>query len=268
MALTKPATQNTASEWLPMAEGMWRFTVGAPQIREKASQWGDYIELTFPLTLTESEQERLIQQVGEPGQGQQQSYRVWVRGKVVTAMGYFKGGKYQTTDCGLAELMCAAVGASGAKTLRQWMMDGGVPFVSPDATEAEEIEELISFYSWFENLELYATIRHDPDKNDKTKVWPRIQALLPIGSLPGQAEENYQRSCIGKVRSITSGNPAPKVEATVPEPEPEPVPAAEPPRTSNQPANPVSQMTAEEKAAKYRELFGEDAPIPQELVTA
>lgn len=268
MALTKPATQNTSSEWLPMAEGMWRFVVGAPQIREKASQWGDYIELTFPLTLTEKEQERLVAQVGEPAKDQQQSYRVWVRGKLATAMGYFKGGKYQTTDCGLAEMMCAAVGAKESKTLRAWMMSGGVPFVSPDATEEEEIAELTNFYQWFEGLELYATIRHDPDKNDKTKMWPRIQGLLPVGSLPGQPEEAYQRACVGKVRTITSGNPAPKVEASDADPEPEPVPAAAPPRANNQPANPASTMTQEEKAAKYRELFGDDAPIPQELVTA
>lgn len=271
MAFTKPATQNSSTEWRNVPEGMWRFVVGKPVIGMHKSQYGDYMGLAFPLELTKTEQQRLFDIHGAPPEGQQQSYRVQVRGKLATAMGFYRSGRYETTKCGLAEMMCAAVGATNAKTLREWMINGGVPFVTDGATEEEEIDELINFYSWFENLELYATLRHEPDKTGK--LWARIEAFTAVGALPGQPEQQYQQRCANKVLSITSGNPAPVAEqapgaAPDPEPEPEPVPAAALPRTNNQPPTPASQMTAEEKAAKYREIFGVDAPVPAELVTA
>lgn len=269
MPFTKPATANSSTEWRNVPEGTWRFLVGKPVIGMHKSQFGDYMGLAFPLELMKAEQVRLFDAHGAPPEGQQQSYRIQVRGKLSTAMGFYRSGKYETTKCGLAEMMCAAVGAGSSRALREWMSNGGVPFVSADASEDEEIQELVSFYSWFENLELYAKVRHEPDKTGK--IWTRIESFTALGEPPGPTEQAYQQACGNKVMRITTGNPAPEA-ATVgvpPEPpQPEPVPAAEPPRTNNQPANPASQMTIEEKAAKYRELFGEDAPIPKELVNA
>lgn len=266
---TKPATANSSTEWRNVPEGTWRFIIGKPVISMHKSQYGDYMGLAFPLELTKAEQVRLFDAHGAPPDGQQQSYRISVRGKLATAMGFYRSGKYETTKCGLAEMMCAAVGTSNSRTLREWMTNGGVPFVTDGATEEEEIAELVNFYSWFEELELYAKVRHEPDKTGK--MWTRIESFTSLGDPPGPPEQHYQQTCANKVLRITSGNPAPQTEAAAVDPEPpqpEPVPAAAPPRTNNQPAIPVNQMTAEEKAARYRELFGEDAPIPKELVTA
>lgn len=264
MPLTKPATANSSTEWRNVPEGMWRFLIGKPVISMHKSQYGDYMGLAFPLELTKAEQQRLFDIHGAPPDGQQQSYRIQVRGKLATAMGFYRSGKYETTKCGLAEMMCSAVGTANARTLREWMTNGGVPFVSDGATEEQEIDELINFYSWFENLELYATIRHEPDKVGK--MWPRIESFTSLGALPGQPEQQYQQACANKVLSITSGNPAPKAETAAAAPDP--VPAAAPTRTNNQPPTPASQMTDEEKAAKYREIFGADAPLPQVAVTS
>ena len=261
--MAKPAQQNQQSEWLPMPEGMWRFVIGKPIIQERVSQWGTWPELTFPLTLTEAEQERLISLHGEPAQGQQQSYRLWIRGKEATACGYYKAGAYQQTDCGLAQLMCAAVGAANARRLREWMSAGGVPPLSPNQTEDEEWAELISWYSWFENLEVYATVRHDPDKKIPGKVWPRCAAILPVGSLPNQPETEYQQACAGKVRTMINlaGGVVP------PAPPPQAAPVA-PGVDSETETDEEAVLAAQLEAARARKAAANQAKVAETTTAA
>lgn len=254
--MAKPANQAGGSEWLPVPEGMWRMIVGAPTIEEKTNRWKTFQQLTFPLTLTEKEQERLKGMVGEPAQGQQQSYRVWVRGNEETAMGYMQSGKYKTSECGLAEMMCASVGAKASGRLRAWMMAGGVPLVTPGQDWEGEKAELIAFYSWFENLELYVQIRHDPDGTDPTKMWTHISAMMPIGSLPGQPEEVYCATQVAKVRMIIGM--AGESDKT-PDPEPEPVPAVADAIESEAPAAELSEEEKARLAAQYEAIFGKQA---------
>jgi hypothetical protein len=252
--MARPANDNRATEWIELPEGIWRMSIGAPTIKEKVSKWGTYPELVFPLTLTEKEQERLVAQVGEPPEGKQQSYRAWIRGKEATACGYYKGGQYQQTDCGLAQLMCAAVGSGNSRKVREWMAAGGVPPLTPDQTQEAEWAELIAWYSWFENLEVYATIRHDPSTSNPGQVYSHVVAILPVGSLPGQPETTYQQMCAGKVRTMLGlAGVSPKDAASDPEPEPEPVPAAT--------AAAAPEMSDDEKAqlaAQYEAIFGKE----------
>lgn len=269
--MARSATDNRATDWLDLPEGIWRMVISAPTIKEKVSKWGTYPELVFSLTLTEKEQERLVTQVGEPPEGKQQSYRAWIRGKEATACGFYKSGQYQQTDCGLAQLMCAAVGAANARKIREWMAAGGVPPLTPDQTQEAEWAELIAWYSWFENMETYCTIRHDPSTTRPGEVYSHVVAILPVGSLPGQPETVYQQRCAGKVRTMLgiAGVPAKDVD---PEPEPDPVPAKQsiPTATSmladgiekhlEAPA-PAAEMSDEQKAAlaeQYEAIFGKD----------
>ncbi len=262
--MARSATENKQAEWIDLPETMWRFVIGAPTIKEKTTKWGTWPELVFPLTITEKEQERLVQTYGEPPAGKQQSYRAWVRGKEETACGYYNNkGIYTQTDCGLAQLMCAAVGASNTRKLREWMAAGGVPPLTPGQTQEAEWAELLSWYSWFENMEVYATIRHDPSTSNPGQVYAHIVAILPVGSLPGQPEPVYQQMCAGKVRTML-GVAGASQEVVNAEPEPEPVPAAETVAETLAKGIDAADLSPEDKAAlaqQYEAIFGK-ATVP------
>ena len=53
-----------------------------------------------------------------------------------------------------------------------------------------------------EGLELYGSIRHEPDRMNPGTVRSRFGGEMPIGSLPNDPEPDYQTLAEGKLRSM------------------------------------------------------------------
>jgi len=55
---------------------------------------------------------------------------------------------------------------------------------------------------WMEGLMVYGSIRHEKDKQNAGQVRARFGGPLPLGSLKGQPEKEYQQLGLGKFRSM------------------------------------------------------------------
>ncbi len=205
MPLLKRATESTYSDttWIPVPEGLWRWIIGKPSLKLWETR-GDY-SVTLPLELTESERTRLKTEHGEPAEGEMQSYRA--RYEPGLSLGYFdkKAGAYKTTK--LVDFLCFSLGASNAKALRKWFEQGGGPPRPDDLNDQQaELDAIAEWLGWFENMEIYGSIRHEDDKKDPTKKWARFGGPMPVGSLPGQKDDEYQAFGRGKLRAILAAS--------------------------------------------------------------
>lgn len=197
MSVLRRATESQSgdTEWLPLAEGFWRFEIGKPEF--KYDQRGK-LRVHFPLVLTPTEQKRLTDQEGEPGEGQMQSWRASYRPGL--SLGFFQSGVYQPTM--LIDFLCAALGVENGKRFRKWIEEGGGPQRPADRNDDQaELDLILAWLGWWEGLEVFGTITHsEPDKQGR--IWANFAGPMPIGSLPGQPEPDYQALCRGKFRAM------------------------------------------------------------------
>ncbi len=199
MTLLKRATDNTFGDttWLPVPEGLFRWVIGVPTLKYNET-WGNY-QVAFPLSLTESEITRVKSEHGTPAEGEMQSYRTTY--STGLSLGYFKSGSYVTTK--LVDFLCFTLGNTNAKALRKFFEQGGGPPRPDDLDDQQaELEAICEWLKWFENLEVYGSIRHEDDKKDATKKWARFGGPIPVGSLPRDKDEAYQAFGRGKLRAI------------------------------------------------------------------
>lgn len=208
MAILRRATEQNAADWLPVPEGLWRWEVGKPEIRV-SEKYGNY-QVRFPLVLTEGERERLKSDHGESPNGKQQSWRSSY--SCGLSLGYLKQGQYVSTK--LVDFLAACFGASSARRVRDWIARGGGPPTDPSMSEEEEILAIESWLGWVEGCELYGTIRHEPDKSQPGVVWARFGSPMPVGSLPGHKDDDYQRFGSGKLEAMIASSEADIIQRT------------------------------------------------------
>lgn len=203
MSLLRRATDQQQSDWRPVGEGLWRWIVGVPELK-LSEQYGKY-QVRFPLTLTQAERQRLETEAGELATGEQQSWRATYT--VGLSLGWFKDGQYQTTK--LVDFLAFCLGFANAKNFRKWITEGGGPPRPDDLDDQQaELEAIGEWLKWWENLEVYGSIRHEDDKKDPNKKWARWAGPMPVGSLPGQKDDDYQALGRGKLRAIIADSGA------------------------------------------------------------
>lgn len=198
MPVLKRATENTFSEtqWLPIPEGLYRFVIGTPTLKVWPS--GDH-SIDFPLELTEAEKERVKNDHGEPAEGEMQSWRTKYTPGLT--LGNFKAGVYQSTK--LVDFLCFALGTESAKHMRKFFEAGGGPPRPVDLDDQQaELEAITDWLKWWEGLEIYGTVRHEDDKKVHGRKWARFSGPMPVGSIPGQKDADYQAHGRGKLRAI------------------------------------------------------------------
>jgi hypothetical protein len=189
-------------EWVPCPEGIRRFEIGKPVVGLsgfKDKDGGDKHNVSFPLSLTAEAYERAKEEV-ELGDGQTLSGKT--RYRVGLSLGFWRDGQYQSTK--LVDFLCSAFGSTNSKKLRRYIEQGGGPQLSPEMPVQEQIAAVEEWLGWLEGLEVYGTITHRQDKQDPHKVWSDFAGPLPIGSLPGQPEPDYQATGRGKLRAMIS----------------------------------------------------------------
>lgn len=194
MSLLKRATESTASDWLSVPEGLWRWSVGKPELKMD-EKWGKY-KVHFPLVLTEGEQKRLTAEHGEPEEGQQQSWRCYHR--VNFSLGFMRAGKYETTSC--VDFLAACLGKGNSNEFRKWLEKGGGP-PRPDDLDDDVAEIALAqeWLGWWEGLEVYGSIRHNTSGG---KTYANFTGPIAVGSLPGQTEADYIAHGRGKLKAI------------------------------------------------------------------
>ena len=196
MSILTRATERSQSDWRAIPEQMWRFRLGKPEVRPD-QKYGGYNAI-FPLSLTLDEQTRLLEQYGEPDPGTAQSTRTNYR--TALKLGWFKDNQYQTTR--LVDFLCAVMGVEGGRKLRKWIEQGGGP-PRPDDRDDQHAELALieEWLGWWEDLEVFGTITHSTSSTTGS-IWSNFGGPLPIGSLPGQPEPEYQSMCRGKLRAM------------------------------------------------------------------
>jgi len=213
MPLLRRANDTQASEWNPVPEGVWRFHLGAPEVQFN-DRWNAY-QARFPLELTTAEQDRLIEEFGRPPEGVQQSFRVpaYTAG---LSLGFFqKDGQYKSTK--LIDFLSACLGRANEKRFREWIQKGGGPLPADDPDDPEqEIAAIGEWLRWWEDLELYGSVRHEEDKNVAGVIWARFGGPMAIGSMPGQKEEHYQSIGLGKLRGMIAESEGAETQASKP----------------------------------------------------
>ena len=201
-SVLRRANEQQQSEWRPVDESLWRWRVsGKPEValNEKFGKWG----VKFPLTLTDSEKERLLADVPEDELEQikagriQQSFRSSYR--VGLSLGWVdKTGQYQSTK--LVDFLAACLGQAQTKKFREWIAQGGGPPRPDDLNdEKAEIEAIAEWLGWWEDLEVYGTITHKPGDRG---VFANFAGPMPVGSLPGQKDPDYDALGRAKLRAI------------------------------------------------------------------
>ena len=194
------ATENTGGgEWKEMPEGLFRWVIGTPTVKFLANNPKPAI--TFPLTLTEPEKERLKAEYGEPDEGVLQSWRPAFGGYTVgPSLGWIdRTGKYNTTK--LVDFLVAAVGAKNQSQLRKYFEQGGGPALTDDAPVEEQMAELQSWLTWWENLEILGSIKHETGQRGLLARFGGPMAVGTPGTLWG-ADPDYQTHGKGKLRMI------------------------------------------------------------------
>lgn len=253
-----------------MPEGVWRWQVGKPELA-LSELYGNY-RVKFPLYLTEDEKARLAEEHGDAPEGVQQSWRTNYTAGL--SLGYIqKDGQYKSTK--LIDFLAACFGSANGKPFRTFIAGGGGPPTTKDMSEAEQKHVIESWLGWVEDLEVLGTVRHEADRQQAGVVWARFAGPLPVGSLPGQREDDYQAIGRGKLRALVAESQGEVIDVTpvqrasvdqgtgeVLEAAPEPVVAA--------PARKQAAAPAAKTARSYDELFGEDepAPTPKRAATA
>ena len=200
MPLFKRANEQSEQLWLPVPEGLWRWIIGAPELRMN-ERFGKY-EVKFPLELTEEERARLMLETDDVyvPEGTQQSWRTQYTPGF--SLGFMAAdGQYRSTN--LIDFMAAAVGHANGKRFREWIAAGGGYARPADKDDDKaELESIAHWLAWFENLELYGSIRHAPDKQNPQKMWARFGGPMAVGSLPNQKDDAYQAIGRGKLRAM------------------------------------------------------------------
>ncbi len=195
----------SATLYREIPEGTWRFEVGKPDLRqlwsEKYAKWSTLVDL--PITLVESEKERLLEEYGPPPDGYQQSWRP-AYGKY--GCGYTLNPTSAGKESALVTFMASCFGAKNATEFRKWIQAGGCPIVDAPTNEGR-IEQINSWLGWIEGAEVYMTIRHDPQPTGG--VLARAGGPMAIGSLPGQPEVAYSATWKGKLRALIAQESVP-----------------------------------------------------------
>lgn len=183
-----------SSEWVALPEALWRMRVGTPAVVMN-ERWGKY-EVRFPLTLTPDEQERCARDY-PVANGVNQSWRS--NYKAGLSLGWMKDGQYQSTK--LIDFLCAVLGTENGRKFRKWIEAGNGPPRPEDRDDAEaEIACIQTWLGWWEDLEVYGTISHSTGNDGR--IWANFAGPMPVGSLPGQPEPDYQALCRGKLRAM------------------------------------------------------------------
>jgi hypothetical protein len=196
MSLLRRATDQTQSEWLPVPEGLWRWLVGVPELK-LSEKYGNY-QVKFPLQLGLQEQKRLLEEIGKPPDGMQQSWRTGYT--VGLSLGYVqRDGQYKSTK--LVDFLAACLGSGNTKKFREWIAQGGGPPRPADLnSQQDELEAIHEWLKWWEGLEVYGTIAHRTGEGDQ--VFANFAGPMPVGSLPGQKDNDYDALGRGKLRAI------------------------------------------------------------------
>lgn len=244
MSVLKRATENSQSEWQPTPEGLWRWEVKRPETA-LSPLFGTW-QVKFPLTLTPAEQERLKEEHEAPPEGVLQSWQTsYMTG---LSLGYMKDGAYVSTK--LIDFLAACLGSGNIKNFRAWVSKGGGPLRPADKDDdVAEMNLIREWLGWWEGLEVYGSIRHEPDKKNPTgQMWGRFGGPLPVGSLPGQPDPDYQAHARGKLRAmlIEAGVELPPEKGKKEPPPPEPVAAVVAP--------PAVQFTAQGEEVDLEDL--------------
>lgn len=248
MVLTKKATDKNEGNYREIPDGfVGRFVIGKPSLRKVEGKYGVYYMANFPLTLTEAEQKRLVETHGAPEDGVLQSWRP-------SFGGYSCGWTLKPKRDGswlVVDFLAAAFGSKNARAFRDWIAAGACPPEREEYTEEQNVQVIENWLAWVENLEIYGTVRHD-QKGDQ--LYARFGGPMPVGSLPGQPEPEYQATGKSKLRAMQaeSDDGAPTEQS-----EPAPTAPAQTQTTSEDlpPIDP-SKLTPEQQE-QYRKLFGQ-----------
>lgn len=192
MTSVKRATesQSDTTEWQLVPTGLWRWmvaenpTVGPSGFLRKDGT--ETLNVKFQLMLTENEKARLLEEYGPPPDGMMQSWRAYYTCGL--SLGYFKDGQYISTK--LIDFLGACLGSEGNKAFHKWIAAGNGP------------NEVEGWLAWWKELEVYGTIEHKPDKKEPGKMWAYFAGPMPVGSLPGQKEPEYQALGRGKFKAM------------------------------------------------------------------
>jgi hypothetical protein len=198
VTILRRATDQAQSEWNPVPEGMFRWIIGVPEVK-LSEKFGNY-QVKFPLMLTEAERKRIKDEIGDPAEGVQQSWRTsYTTG---LSLGYIqRDGQFKSTR--LIDFLSACLGSSNSKKFREWIASGGGPPRPADKDDQlAELRAIGQWLTWWENLEVYGTISHAADAVQSGVVWARFAGPIAVGSLPGQKDDEYQAHGRGKLRAI------------------------------------------------------------------
>jgi hypothetical protein len=239
------------------------FVLAKPELRfsETYGNWN----VNFGLALHPDERAQYLPKRELPPNTQQSDRVFYTCG---LSFGYIKDGVYQMPK--LVEFMAACFGITGSKIFREWMAEGGgSPRPLDRDDDKAELEMIADWLGWMEGLQVYGSIRHEVDKQNAGQMRARFGGPLPLGSLKGQPEQEYQQLGLGKFRSMRTETekadhayqdslkakamPAPKNGTALPDP---------PPAVQyNQDGRPMPEMTEEElAAANADQAYDDDAP--------
>lgn len=204
MTLLRRATEQQQTDWIPVPEGLWRWLLGKPEVLVP-DKFG--YRVRFPLTLTEAEKKRLEAEHPREDisdEGVQQSWRTSYTCGL--SLGYIKrDGQYQSTK--LIDMLAACLGSQNSRKFREWIAGGGGPPRPDDPDDQQmEIDEISDWLGWWDNLEVYGSIRHNT--NEAGQTFANFAGPMPVGSLPGQKDDEYQAHGRGKLRAIISESEA------------------------------------------------------------
>jgi len=197
----KPSTKNTgSSDWVELAEGVYRWVIGKPEIK-----WFDGSEkpsIQFPLRLTDSETTRYKAEYGEAEAGKQQSYRPAFGGHTVgMSLGWYdKAAAFQTTN--LVDFLTACMGFKNQKAMRSWIEAGACPDLDEAMSAEEQEAAIVGWLGYIENMEILGSIAHRPNKKTGESM-ARFGGPMGVGA-PGTiwgADPDYQSLGKGKLRA-------------------------------------------------------------------
>ena len=207
MPYMRRANEQSQTDWRPIPEGVWRFLIGKPEVKQ-SEQFGSMM-VRFPLVLTEEDKARVMAQnplPKEAGEGVQQSWRTsYTTG---LSLGYMdRTGQYKSTK--LTEFLGASFGQANRKAFLNWITNGGGPARPEDKDDQQaELNLIEDWLGWVEGMEILGSIRHEADKAVAGQVWARFGGPMAVGSLPGAREEDYQAAGLGKLRAMIADSEA------------------------------------------------------------
>ena len=200
-SVLRRANESTQSDWRPVAEGLWRWIIGVPELK-LSEKYGNY-QVRFPLQLTEPERARLMAEHPLNGvqqqDGVQQSWRTSYT--VGLSLGYVqRDGQYKSTK--LIDFLAACLGSGQTRKFREWIAQGGGPARPDDLNDQKaELKAIEEWLKWWENLEVYGTITHR--EGDGT-TYANFAGPMPAGSIPGQKDPDYDALGRGRLRAIVA----------------------------------------------------------------